>query len=179
MNIKKHFWTIVSATVLIISSSTTYAQAADRGTTLPNEKGAAFTPPSPEQTARQTTQRMDSILHLTKKQYDKIYKLNLKWARKDLKNQSETHPKGDRREGPQHFGGGKGVGPGPRGNRPPEGMDRRPPRDFSKSNDREKMEKQRKKREKKLKKILSEEQFPHWMHVLYPVRPHGKKEERK
>lgn len=103
MNIKKHFWTIVSATVLIISSSTTYAQAADRGTTLTNEKGAAFTPPSPEQTARQTTQRMDSILHLTKKQYDKIYKLNLKWAREDLKNQSEAHPKGDRREGPQHF----------------------------------------------------------------------------
>lgn len=66
MNIKKHFWTIVSATVLIISSSTTYAQEADRGTILTNEKGAAFTPPSPEQTARQTTQRMDSILHLTK-----------------------------------------------------------------------------------------------------------------
>lgn len=178
MDIKKHFWTIV-CTILIISNSTAYAQVTDRGSIPPSEKGVVFKPMSPEQSARHITQRMDSLLHLTKKQYDKLYKLNLKWAREDLKNKSEEPHMGDLREGPQGFEGGKGGGPGPLGNRPPEGMDRRPPRDFSKSNDREKMEKQRKKREKELKKALSEKQFALWMDILHPVKPYSKKDGRK
>lgn len=170
---RRHFWTIVCAVFFISNSAVTDKEAEKE---MPNrqERGFKPIPLSPEKSARHTTDRMDSLLSLTKKQYDKLYKLNLKWAREDRENKPEVPPMGGRPEGKPDFGGARHFGQGPRGNRPPEGIDRRPPRDFSPSDDREKMEKQRKKREKKLKKILTDEQYARWVAKQYPIAPEGR-----
>lgn len=135
-------------------------------------------PLSPEQSARHTADRMDSLLKLTEKQYDKLYKLNLKWAREEMKNKAAAPRMDGRPDGAPGFGGGMGqgfgggMGQGPRGNRPPAGMDRRPPRDFGPMpDDREEMETLRRRREKQLKKILTGEQYARWTEDQDPLRP--------
>lgn len=141
-------------------------------------------PLSPEKSARHATDRMDSLLNLTEKQYDKLYKLNLKWAREDAENRKAAPRMGGRSEGVPNFGERY---MGPYGNRPPEGMDRRPPRDFVPSSggrgemekQRRKLEKQRKKREKKLKKVLTDKQYAHWMEERHPVMPEGRKDVKR
>ena len=169
MDIRRQFW-LAACAVLFICGGTATAQEADRDMPGRTEKHYKPVPLSPEKSARQTTDRMDSLLNLTKKQYDKLYKLNLKWAREDAKNKTAP-PRMDRKpEGAPDFG------QGPHGNRPPEGMDRRPPRDFAPSGDREKMEKQRKKREKKLKKVLTDEQYARWTEQQRPAMPEGRRD---
>lgn len=87
----------------------------------------------------------------------------------------DTPPRMDGKpEGAPGFGGAKGPGPGPRENRPPEGVERRPPGDFAPSNDRGKMEKQYKKREKKLKKVLTDKQYARWVEQQHPVIQEGR-----
>lgn len=106
-------------------------------------------PLSPEKSARHTTDRMDSLLNLTEKQYKKLYKLNLKWAREDTENKAGAPRMGGRPDGAPGFDRPDRE---PRGQRPPEGMEgRRPPRDFTPSGDREDMEEQRVKMENSAK----------------------------
>lgn len=175
MDIRKQFWIAVCA-ALFIYGGTAMAQEADKDMPARSEKHYKPVPLSPEKSARQTTDRMDSLLNLTKKQYDKLYKLNLKWAREDAENKMTAPHMGRRPEGAPVFGQAGDFGQGPHGNRPPEGMDRRPPRDFAPSGDREKMEKQRKKREKKLKKVLTDEQYVRWMEQRRSTLPEGRRD---
>lgn len=147
---------IVACLALFTCYGTVAAQQAGREIPGRHERNAGPAPLSPEEAARRTTSRMDSLLSLTEKQYDKIYKLNLKWARENVENRSAAPRMGGRPEGAPDFGRGF------RRNRPPEGLDRRPPRNFPPSGDSEEMEKQRKKREKKLKKVLTDEQYARW-----------------
>lgn len=175
MDIRKQFW-MAACAALFICGGTAMAQEADKDMPDRSEKHYKPVPLSPEKSARQTTDRMDSLLNLTKKQYDKLYKLNLKWAREDAENKTATPRMGRRPEGTPDFRDAGGFGQGPHGNRPPEGMDRRPPRDFAPSGDREKMEKQRKKREKKLKKVLTDEQYARWTEQRRPAMPEGRRD---
>lgn len=172
MNIGKQFW-MAACAVLFVCGGTVTAQEADRDMPGRTERHYKPVPLSPEKSAQQTTDRMDSLLGLTKKQYDKLYKLNLKWAREDAENQAAAFRMGGRPEGAPDFGRTGGMGP--RGHRPPEGMDRRPPRDFIPSGDRESMEKQHKKREKKLKKVLTDEQYARWTEQRRPDMPDGRR----
>lgn len=175
----RQFWTVVCAAFFVCSGAVT-AQEVGEGMPGRQERGFKPMPLSPEKSARHTTDRMDSLLNLTEKQYDKLYKLNLKWAREDLQNKSAVPRMGGRPEGAPDFRGAGGFGQGPRGNRPPEGMERRPPRDFAPSDDREKMEQQRKKREKKLKKVLTDEQYARWVvEKQHPVMPEDRKKEKE
>lgn len=131
--------------------------------------------PNPEKTAKAEADRLQKKLHLTDKQYKKIYKLILKEQKERLANR------------PSMFGGG-------RGNMPPRGGGMRPQmpqggdEDFSAFNDdgsfppqmpmkaadkaipfrdnpQERTERRKKiaeKYEKKIKKILTDEQFTQW-----------------
>lgn len=175
---KRHFWVIVCA-ALFMGSGAVMAQEAGKPMPSRQEKGFKPMPLSPEKLARHITDRMDSLLSLTEKQYDKLYKLNLKWAREDQKNQSEASRMGGRPGGAPNSGGGRGPGQGPRGNRLPQGMDLCPPRDFAPSDGREKMEKQCQKREKKLKKVLTDEQYARWTKKQHHIVPKDRKEEKK
>ena len=178
MDIRRQFWVAACAACIFFGGVAT-AQEAGGDIPGPQERGFKPIPVSPEKSALYTTDRMDSLLNLTEKQYDKLYKLNLKWAREDMENRTPSPRMGGRSEGAPDFGAAGDFGQGPRGNRPPSGMaDRRPPRDFPPSGDREEMEKQRlkmekrrKKREKKLKKILTDGQYALWMEKRHPAIP--------
>lgn len=165
---------IVACLALFTCCGTVAAQQAGREMPGRHERNVGPVPLSPEEAARRATARMDSLLSLTEKQYDKIYKLNLKWAREDAENRSAALRMGGRPEGAPDFGKAGGFGQEPRGKRPPEGLDHRPPRDFPPSGDSEEMEKQRKKREKKLKKVLTDEQYARW-EKLRVARPQDRK----
>lgn len=184
MDIRRHFWMIACA-ALFVWGGTATAQETDKGMPARAEQHYKPMPLSPEKSAQQTTDRMDSLLDLTKKQYKKLYKLNLKWAREDAENKTSAPRMGGRPEGGPDF---RGAGQGPRGQRPPEGMaERRAPRDFGLSpDDREnmeeqrlKLEKQRKKREKKLKKILTDEQYARWAEKRHPAMPEGMRDGKR
>ena len=178
MNVKRHFWT-VACTVLFICSSAATAQ--EVGKKLPDRQERGFNPMplSPEKSARHATDRMNSLLNLTEKQYDKLYKLNLKWAREDKKNNSTVPPMNNKPEGMPNFRGSRVFGQRPHGNRPPEDIERRPLRDFALSNDKEKIEKQRKKREKKLKKILTDKQYVRWVEKQHPAIPEDREKGKR
>ena len=83
--------------------------------------------PSPEKAARKMTDRMKEELQLTDKQYDKLYKLNLKEQQEHFATMTERgngqRPSMGGRPG---MGGGRppmegGMGPGMGGGRPPMG----------------------------------------------------------
>ena len=114
MDIRKQFW-MAACAALFICGGTAMAQEADKDMPDRSEKHYKPVPLSPEKSARQTTDRMDSLLNLTKKQYDKLYKLNLKWAREDAENKTAA-PRMDRRpEGTPDFRDAGGFGQGPHG----------------------------------------------------------------
>ncbi|GEM_PF-1471083 len=137
---------------------------------------------SPERKAQMLTERMDSLLGLDKKQYKKLYKINLKEARRQAEN-AESSP--FRMGGHPGEGGGRpprgnGMGPGgPGGHGGPGGG--RPPHDFDGNHggpqherglspeDMEKLKqkeaKEREKTEKKIKKILTSEQYERWLNA--------------
>lgn len=85
MDIRKQFW-MAACAAFFVCGGTAMAQEADKDMPDRSEKHYKPVPFSPEKSARQTTNRMDSLLNLTKKQYDKLYKLNLKWVREDAEN---------------------------------------------------------------------------------------------
>lgn len=168
---RNYIWPLICAAAFI-SISPVSAEEPRTDARPPHERGFNPDPVFPEESARRTTDRMDSLLNLTKKQYDKLYKLHLKWAREDWKAESGTpgmrrNPQGRPPQGrPERFGHG------PRGNRPPRGdMNQRPPRNQTPAVDKDKIEKQRQKREKKLKKILSAEQYLRWEQEMRPPMP--------
>lgn len=168
MDMQKTIFLMAACAALFVCGGTITAQEADKNMPAQLEKHYKPMPLSPEKSARQTTDRMDSLLNLTKKQYDKLYKLNLKWAREDAENKTAAPRMGRRPEGAPDFGEAGGFGQGPHGNRPP--------RDFAPSGDREKIEKQRKKREKKLKKVLTDEQYARWTERRRPTMPEGRRD---
>lgn len=181
MDIRRHFGMAICA-ALFVWSGTATAQEADKGMPTRAERHYKPMPLSPEKSARHTTDRMDSLLDLTKKQYGKLYKLNLKWAHEDAKNRTPAPRMGGRPEGAPDFGGAGGFGQGPRGHRPPEGMaEHRALHDFgplpddkeSMEEQHRKLEKQREKREKKLKKILTDEQYARWEEERHPALLHA------
>lgn len=116
-----------------------------------------------EQIAHQMTDRMDRMLTLTDKQYQKIYKLNLKEV-KEMEADSLFLSRGGMRNG------GFGPGPGgPRGGGRGE-MGQRPERpQFKQLSDeqreqlRAEREKARVKKDKQLRKILTDEQYGKWV----------------
>ena len=114
-----------------------------------------------EQIAHQMTDRMDRLLTLSDKQYQKIYKINLKEV-KEREADSLFLSRGGMRNG--------GFGPGPGGPRPGGQMGQRPERpEFKQLTEqqreqlREQREKARVKKDKQLRKILTDEQYGKWV----------------
>ena len=114
-----------------------------------------------EQIAHQMTDRMDRLLTLSDKQYQKIYKINLKEV-KEREADSLFLSRGGMRNG--------GFGPGPGGPRPGGQMGQRPERpEFKQLSEqqreqlREQREKARVKKDKQLRKILTDEQYGKWV----------------
>lgn len=110
--------------------------------------------PSPEKSARKMTDRMKDGLQLTDKQYDKLYKLNLKeqqerFAAMAERGEGQRPPRGEQR----------GECPGMGGGRPPVGTRGERPA-MSKDN-----------AEKKIKKILTAEQYAKWQEMRQPQEP--------
>lgn len=104
--------------------------------------------PSPEKAARKMTDRMKEELQLTDKQYDKLYKLNLKEQQEHFATITE------RGSGQRPSMGGR---PGMGGGRPPMGAPGE--RLVMEKDNVEKMQKAAAKKEKKIKKILTAEQY--------------------
>ena len=117
-----------------------------------------------QQRAHMITDQMDRLLNLTDKQYQKIYKLNLK----ELKEmEADSLFMGRRGMG---FGPGFGPGPGGPGNRAQFERDMaRAGREFTPLSQqqmeelRAAHEKSRLKKDKKLRKILTDEQYGKWV----------------
>ena len=114
-----------------------------------------------EQIAHQMTDRMDRLLTLSDKQYQKIYKINLKEV-KEREADSLFLSRGGMRNG--------GFGPGPGGHRPGGQMGQRPERpEFRQLSEeqraqlRAESEKARVKKDKQLRKILTDEQYGKWI----------------
>ena len=113
--------------------------------------------PSPEKAARKMTDRMKEELRLTDKQYDKLYKLNLKEQQEHFATMAE------RGSGQRPSMGGR---PGMGGGRPPMRVPGERPA-MGKDNV-EKMQKAAAKKEKKIKKILTTEQYAKWQEMCQP-----------
>lgn len=177
------------AAALCLGAAPVAAQEAGGQPAAPGpERAYKPMPVSPEKSARLTVHRMDSLLGLTDKQRDRLYKLHLKWAREDMESQSSVmRPPTGGRPGLRP-GGGEGMPPsrGGRGAGRPGGgpgggdFDRRPPEGFSGgpgmkdlAGQREKMEKTRQKREKKLRKALTDEQYVRWTEERRSLLPSG------
>lgn len=116
--------------------------------------------PSPEKAARKMTDRMKEELQLTDKQYDKLYKLNLKEQQEHFATMTE------RGNGQRPSMGGR---PGMGGGRPPMGAPGERPA-MEKDNV-EKMQKAAAKKEKKIRKILTTEQYAKWQEMRQPQEP--------
>ncbi len=121
--------------------------------------------PSLQQIARKITDKMDSELDLTEKQYKKIYKLNLK----ELK-EAEADSLYLGRGMQPGFGPGPGMGPRPGGPGMGPGMGGRPDKqefqpltELQMKELREAHEKARIKKDKKMRKILTDEQYYKWV----------------
>ena len=120
--------------------------------------------PSPEKSARKMTDRMKDGLQLTDKQYDKLYKLNLKeqqerFAAMAERGEGQRPPRGEQR----------GERPGMGGGRPP--VETRGERPAMSKDNAEKKQKATAKKEKKIKKILTAEQYAKWQEMRQPQEP--------
>lgn len=154
---------------------------------------------SPEKAARRATERMRKELQLTDKQYEKIYKLNLKEEKKRFSAMSEMQtPEGmdggqrpemgggrPPMEGGMDFGGPGGMGPGMGGGmggrRPQMGGAPGGRRPMMTQESAEDLQKAAAAKEKKIKKILTEEQFTKWQKMQQqeqPRRPEGNRPEK-
>ncbi len=153
--------------------------------------------PSPEKEARKLTNRMKKELGLTDKQYDKIYKLNLKEHKKIFETRFGGNAQGSGQRPPMgggmgprggvpgdgpgmggpgmgggrpQMGGRPGIGGGPGGAMRPEGAPRMG------GDDMEALKKAAEKKEKKIKKILTGEQYAKWQTMREPGKPEKTKE---
>lgn len=134
---------------------------------------------SPEQQARMIVDRMDSLLCLSGKQYDKLYKLHLRHVRQMESERKEGD--GERAGGGPGGPGGPGGNPGSGGNPPsrggmgqgghggpPSGGAGRPPHDMSSGgpgqmqNHKAGDDAQKEKLNKKIRKILTDGQYAVW-----------------
>lgn len=202
MDIKKRI--LVIACAAFISGGMLYSQEPEykRPEKYEQMQGKLL-PHSPEKMAIDAADKMNQLVHLSDKQYEKIYKLYLKWIREDSKKKSDRGQMGGRpggrggRGGHGGFGGPRGGmgpggdmgfgGPGEGGGGRPEGMgQRRPHREGQTPEEmeaqRKKIEKKRLDREKKIKKILSEPQYAVWaeaQEAQRPPRPEGRPEPPK
>ena len=121
---------------------------------------------NPEKVAAQMTDQMNKSLQLTDKQYNKIYKLNLKEQKaffKAMQNSDDQRPP-------------MGEGPGMRGGRPPMGGGQPPmmveggfpgrmgggPMMSRDTNSADSQKKAAEAKEKKIEKILTKEQYKKW-----------------
>ncbi len=163
--------------------------------------------PSPEGNARKITNAMKKGLSLTDKQYDKLYKLNLKEQRELFGNKQQAR-QGGPRSGGQGMGGrppggggqmGGGMGGGRMGGgQPPMGGGQRPSMDgegqgmpggAAKEKTEKDLQKAAAKKEKKIKKILTNEQYEKWQNMSaeftrpakggHPERPERQQGERQ
>lgn len=198
MNISKNL--ILVSTLLLWCGTVAIAQDRD----IVDQRGEQVEghykpmPLSPEKKARRTVVRMDSLLGLTEKQYEKLYALHLKEERRRAESdRAVSRPRmGNGPDGAprMHPGGGNppshgfGNRPGGNGNRLPEGFGQRPPHDFAAPADASEREKQRiqeeqrqKKIRKKIRKILTEEQYARWQEEqMRPMmRPENGEPERR
>lgn len=134
--------------------------------------------PNPERDARRQTDKLKTALGLTDKQYEKIYKLNLKEQKEMLNSTRQGNSQNMPMGGPMGgMGGMSGGGPGgmpggmggmnpPMGPPPGGGA----PGNFKPSSD---MQDKMKTRDKKMKKILTAEQYEKWK-AMKPERPEGR-----
>lgn len=143
---------------------------------------------SPDRIAKKETDRLKKALDLTDKQYDKIYKLNLKEQRKLFEANMERKPvmPAPGMNPGQHRSHGEGMPPAGMGNNRPEGMrDGRPGRDMAmhrppmgnmpEPETIEDIQKFVKKKNKKMKKILTESQYDLWLGMNQPRPAHPDK----
>ena len=121
---------------------------------------------TPQQRAHMMTDQMDRLLTLTDKQYQKIYKLNLKEI-KEMEADSLFLGRRGMGFGP---GFGPGMGPGGPGNRAQferemarSGKEFTPLSQQQMEQLKEAHEKSRLKKDKKLRKILTDEQYGKWV----------------
>lgn len=117
-----------------------------------------------QQIAHKITDEMDRELNLTDKQYNKIYKLNLKEL-KEAEADSLYIGRGGMQPG---FGPRPGMGPGPRPGGPgmgerPEKQEFQPLTEVQKQELREAHEKARIKKDKKMRRILTDAQYYKWI----------------
>jgi len=129
---------------------------------------------SPEQIAREETDRLDQLLTLTDRQYKKIYKFNKRQSQK-LQREMADMRSGGRPEGrpegmrPGMGDGGsrpQGMGPG-NGKGRPEGMGQQKDGALRGKGPgagpmRQLMEEQREERARKYRKVLTAEQYMRW-----------------
>ena len=119
---------------------------------------------NPEKIATRITEQMQRSLQLTEKQYNKIYKLNLKEQKKRfsaMQNSERPNPPMDR---PHGMGGGR---PPMMGGEPPAMGGGRPDRgENSQREDKaEEMQEAVAAKQKKIKKILTTEQYEKWQEI--------------
>lgn len=143
---------------------------------------------SPEVKAQKLTEQMDSLLGLDKKQFKKLYKLNLKEARRQAENPMGSAPSNmapPPRQGHPGGGGrpprGNGMAPGGPSDMPPHGFGGGPdgprPDNAPTPEEIEKLQKeeakQREKTDKQIRKILTAEQYERWQNSRHndPIPP--------
>ncbi len=153
----------------------------------PERKQLPHEVPSPERVATKITDEMNKELLLTEKQYDKLYKLNLKEQKLFFANASNNtsglgmdrhSPMGERsgfkddREHSQDNDNG-GMEPGMRKNHFPANGNFNNLHSLNQDNA-EKLKKAAETKEKKIKKILTEEQYVKWQEfqkTKHPSKP--------
>lgn len=132
------------------------------------EKRLPHEVPNPEKIAMRMTEQMQRSLQLTEKQYNKIYKLNLKEQKKRFNLMQYAENKGSFMRG--GFGMGEGRPPMPMGGGEPpmarEGgfpsrMGGRPRMQLD-DDSAEALKKAAEAKDKKIKKILTTEQYEKW-----------------
>lgn len=132
------------------------------------EKRLPHEVPNPEKIATRMTEQMQRSLQLTEKQYNKIYKLNLKEQKKRFNLMQNAENQGSFMKGgfgmgegrpPMAMGGGEppmtreGGFPGRMGERPKMQLD---------NDSAEALKKAAEAKDKKIKKILTTEQYEKW-----------------
>lgn len=138
-----------------------------------NTKALPHEIPSPDRIAKRETDTLNKVLQLDEKQYEKVYKLNLKeqqsrfemmTKRNATMEGSDIQPKGKMTTGDKEQL--QGRPPMMRGGRPPmDGGKMGMPPEFNKDKNKScnEMEKQVVEKQKKMKKILTDDQYNKWL----------------